>query len=235
MQNSETRREMLTAIREQLTASAAFDAVRDEHGAHQAVANREDRIAPLESPGVSLTRWFCDSLAEVSGQYVLARDETEAAAAVQRIIERQNLRRVAVSDSTLVLRVMGGVEHTAELLEAASPAELFNCDAGITSAQWGIAETGTLVLESARERHRLASLVPPLHIAIIDAGRIRPTMAEVLDTINQDGPDNLSRTVTFITGPSRTSDIELTLAIGVHGPAELHVIVIDGKAALTGV
>jgi len=74
--------------------------------------------------------------------------------------------------------------------------------------------------------------VPPIHIAIIEASRIRQTMAEVLRAINEDGRDSLSRTVTFITGPSRTSDIELTLAIGVHGPAELHVIVIDEKAAL---
>jgi L-lactate dehydrogenase complex protein LldG len=81
------------------------------------------------------------------------------------------------------------------------------------------------VLESQRERHRLVSLVPPVHLAIVEAGRIRRTMAEVLAAVNQ--PGELSRTVTFITGPSRTSDIELTLAIGVHGPGQLHVIVID--------
>jgi len=227
---------MLTAIREHLAASAPFDAVRNEHGAHPTVANRGDRPAPLvQAQGVSLTQWFCDSLEEVSGQYVLVRDPVEAAAAVQGIIEHKNLRRIAVSDSSLVQQVMRGVEHDAELLKAASAAELFNCDAGITGAQWAIAETGTLVLESAKERHRLASLVPPLHVAIIGADRIRPTMAEVLRDINENGANSLSRTVTFITGPSRTSDIELTLAIGVHGPAELHVVVIDEKATLTGV
>ena len=50
---------------------------------------------------------------------------------------------------------------------------LFECDGGITSAQWAIAETGTLVLESKGERHRLVSLVPPVHIAVVEAGRIR--------------------------------------------------------------
>jgi L-lactate dehydrogenase complex protein LldG len=225
---------MLAAIREGLAASAPFDAVRDEHGAHPAVANRGYRAAPLvQSPALTLTQLFCAALEAVNGHYVVVRDEFEAAAAVQEIIEQKNLRRVAVSDSSLAQQVMRGVEHDAERLEGASPADLFTCDAGITSAQWAIAETGTLVLESKKERHRLASLVPPLHIAIIEAGQIRQTMAEVLKSIKQE--NSLSRTVTFITGPSRTSDIELTLAIGVHGPAELHVVVIDQKAALTGV
>jgi L-lactate dehydrogenase complex protein LldG len=155
------------------------------------------------------------------------RDELEAAGALQKIIEQKNVRRLAVSDSPLVQQVMGSVRHEAELLQMATPAELFECDAGITGAQWAIADTGTLVLESAKERHRLASLVPPVHIAIIEASRIRQTMAEVLQSISEKGADGLSRTVTFITGPSRTSDIELTLAIGVHGPAELYVIVIE--------
>ena len=97
---------------------------------------------------------------------------------------------------------------------------------GITTAQAAIAETGTLVLDSSRERNRLVSLVPPVHIAIVDASSIFQTLAEALAFIHQDG--NISPAVTFITGPSRTADIELTLAIGVHGPQELYVIVNDG-------
>jgi L-lactate dehydrogenase complex protein LldG len=54
-------------------------------------------------------------------------------------------------------------------------------------------------------------------------------LAEALEEINKKGRDELSRAVTFITGPSRTSDIELTLAIGVHGPAEVYVIIIEGE------
>ena len=230
VQNNETRRAMLAAVRKQLAASVPFDAVRNEHAAHPAVAHREDRaVMMVQSPGLSLTEFFCASLEAVSGHYLLVRDEAEAAAAVQQVIERTNARRVAVSDSPLVQQIMRSVSHDAKVLEAATPSALFDCDAGVTGAQWAIAETGTLVLVSEKERHRLASLVPPVHIAIIEASCIRQTMAEVLGAINENGGDTLSRTVTFITGPSRTSDIELTLAIGVHGPAELHVVVIDAK------
>jgi L-lactate dehydrogenase complex protein LldG len=235
-QNIRSRQLMLAAIRKQLAASAPFDAVRKEHGVQPAVANREDCVvAIVRSPELSLTEFFCESLEAVSGRYKVVRNEVEAATAVQQVIEQTNARRVAISDSPLVLQIMRSVNHDAKLFEAAIPSALFDCDAGVTGAQWAIAETGTLVLVSEKERHRLASLVPPVHIAIIEASCIRQTMAEVLAAINENGSDTLSRTVTFITGPSRTSDIELTLAIGVHGPAELHVIVIDKKVALTGV
>jgi L-lactate dehydrogenase complex protein LldG len=104
--------------------------------------------------------------------------------------------------------------------------EIFAFDVGISTAQAAIAETGTLVLDSARERNRLVSLVPPVHIAIVDASSIFQTLGEALAFIHQDG--SISPAVTFITGPSRTADIELTLAIGVHGPQQLYVIVNEG-------
>jgi L-lactate dehydrogenase complex protein LldG len=106
--------------------------------------------------------------------------------------------------------------------------DIFDYDVGISTAQAAIAETGTLVLDSARERHRLVSLVPPVHIAIVDASSIFQTLAEALAFIHRNG--DISPAVTFITGPSRTADIELTLAIGVHGPQELFVIVNQGPS-----
>ena len=83
------------------------------------------------------------------------------------------------------------------------------------------------MLDSEAERHRLVSLVPPVHIAIVEAANICLTLGEALTAASQSS--ELSPTITFITGPSRTADIELTLAIGVHGPQELFVIVKDGK------
>jgi L-lactate dehydrogenase complex protein LldG len=80
-------------------------------------------------------------------------------------------------------------------------------------------------LDSSRERHRLVSLVPPVHIAILDASQIVATLGEALSTLRQEEP--VSPICTLVTGPSRTADIELTLAIGVHGPQELYVIVND--------
>ena len=225
--NHDARAEMFAAIRTQLAMSAQFDAVHEElreHHQHAIAAH-----VPVE-PAIPVSAHFQCSLEAVGAQPVVVRTEAEAAAAIAGIVAAKGAQRIAVSDSTIVKRLTGGLGSDITLQPHATNAEMFDCDLGVTTAQWGIAETGTLVLESDRERHRLASLVPPLHIAVIQGDRIRRTMAEVLELL-QKGELGLSPAVTFITGASRTSDIELTLAIGVHGPAELHVIVIQGADA----
>ena len=222
---------MLAAIRTHLRASAPHDAARAAHQARlaeqhapesgQAAAPTPDLIAPVER--------FRRALEAVAGRCVVVRDEAAAAEALRQIVEQRGARRVALSDAPLVGRVARLAPLPAEVLEDATTADLFDCDLGVTGAQWGVAETGTLVLESDAERHRLASLVPSAHVALVEAGRVRQTLGEVLRAINERGEGGLSRAITFITGPSRTSDIELTLAIGVHGPAELYVVVIGGE------
>ena len=227
---------MLTSIREHLAASAPHDAARAAHesrlagAAHGTDASARAGAAPptpLEFEGTVVER-FCQALEAVAGRCLVVRDEAEAAEALRQIAEQRGARRVAVSDAPLVRRVVEGAGLAAEVLEDAAVSDLFDCDLGVTGAQWGAAETGTLVLESDAERHRLASLVPTAHVAIVEAARVRETLGEVLREIEGRGEGGLSRAVTFITGPSRTSDIELTLAIGVHGPAELYVVVITG-------
>jgi len=218
---------MLASIRAHLAASAPFDAVHDEHQALHPSQPREVLATVFANDQASLVERFQEALEMVAGHCVRVRDEREATEAVREIINQLKARRVAISNAPLMQRIVTQVGTDTEWLENASASELFDCDAGVTSAQWAIAETGTLVLESDDERHRLASLVPPVHIAIIEAARIRQTLGEVLQALNEKGRDGLSRIITFITGPSRTSDIELTLAIGVHGPRELHVIILE--------
>jgi L-lactate dehydrogenase complex protein LldG len=223
---------MFAAIRRHLAASTPHDAVRAAHHAAAAhgvdVSARDGQSATVTFEGTVVER-FRQALEAVAGRCFVVKDEAEAAGALRQIAEQRSSRRVAVSDSPLVSRVMGLAALPAEVLENAAAEDLFDCDLGVTSAQWGVAETGTLVLESDAERHRLASLVPSAHVAIIEAGQVRQTLGEVLRAINERGEEGLSRAITFITGPSRTSDIELTLAIGVHGPAELYVVIVEGE------
>jgi L-lactate dehydrogenase complex protein LldG len=221
---------MLATIRQHLEQSAPFDAVRLEHHGHRRAEPHSGAATLDAEPDSTPTDRFKEMLEAVGGHCVVVRDETEAAEIVRQVVEGTKARRIAVSDSGLAQRVIRRVDSDAELLENADAPALFDCDIGITGAQWAIAETGTLVLESDEERHRLASLVPTVHIAVIEAGRVRWTLGEVLRALNEKGQRGLSPAVTFITGPSRTSDIELTLAIGVHGPAELFVIILEGEA-----
>jgi L-lactate dehydrogenase complex protein LldG len=165
-----------------------------------------DRAARVEA--------FVARLESVDGQIHRCADEAEAA---NKLAELAGGASHAVSDSPLARRVAPG----ADLGPDASRAELLACSLGVTGAQAAIAETGTLVLTSGAERHRLISLLPPIHVAVLEASQIVETLGDAL---------KLARghpAVTFITGPSRTADIELTLVVGVHGPKELHVLLID--------
>jgi L-lactate dehydrogenase complex protein LldG len=104
-------------------------------------------------------------------------------------------------------------------------AELERAVVGITGAFAGLADTGTLALVSEPVRPRMNSLLPPTHVALLPTSRLYPTMAAFFAA----HPDVTQRgsNLVFITGPSRTADIELTLTRGVHGPKFLHVILLD--------
>ncbi len=101
-------------------------------------------------------------------------------------------------------------------------------DVGVTAVDWALADTGTLVLRSGPGRSRSASLLPPVHVALVPVSCILPNLAALLELLPVDPAQALSResSVTLITGTSKTADIELTLVRGVHGPGRVHVILV---------
>jgi L-lactate dehydrogenase complex protein LldG len=103
--------------------------------------------------------------------------------------------------------------------------KLFRIDAGITSTVGAIAETGAIILWPTEKEPRLMSLVPPIHIAVVKADKIFNTFCEVIQAENW--PQKMPTNVLLISGPSKTADIELILAFGVHGPKELIVLVVE--------
>lgn len=105
-------------------------------------------------------------------------------------------------------------------------AHLFNeVDASITSTRGGIAETGSLILWPNNDEPRLMSLVPPVHIAVLKASELYTTFHEAMQA--QNWAAGMPTNALLISGPSKTADIEQTLAYGVHGPKELIVLIIE--------
>ncbi len=102
--------------------------------------------------------------------------------------------------------------------------QLAAASAGLTGALGGLADTGTLVVASGPARPRLASLLPPMHIALLPIARLYPDLPSFLDA--HPGVTRAGSNVVLITGPSRSSDIEFTPTLGVHGPKALHVVLI---------
>lgn len=189
--------------------------------------------------GTDLVQRFAEEVTAVGGQAFVVAD-IEAArtklgdlvveAKAQSVVcwQHELLSRVAVHD---VLAKNQTQWLDAERLQNLPPAEqrqqLLACDVGITSCEAAIAETGTLMMWSRPGRERLASLIAPVHIAIVERRQIVPDLIDAFNQLRENGSEAMPSNVTFITGPSKTGDIELQLTTGVHGPGIWQVIIID--------
>ncbi len=220
MRSGDARREILQAIRTNLGSSPPVQSSPSPEGrGGQGMRTPEGR----GGQGVRIQH-FTEQLTAVGALCTTVRSEADAVDALTRILTDAGVRRVVGSDAPVVQRILQAVGNgiAIDRLDGLSRDDLFACDAGVTTAQWGIAETGTLVLESARERSRLLSLVPPIHVALLSTRCICESLGDALARVSTS-----SHAITFITGPSRTSDIELTLVVGVHGPQTVHVLLME--------
>jgi L-lactate dehydrogenase complex protein LldG len=136
--------------------------------------------------------------------------------------------RKAVASNAAILRecritalagVEGGVTNGAHLRELSA-----TVSCGITGADYALADTGTLVMLASPQEARLISLLPPVHIAIVEHQRLLTGLDELLSILPY--PAEQTSSMVLITGPSRTADIEQILVRGVHGPGEIHVVVV---------
>lgn len=129
--------------------------------------------------------------------------------------------RAALADSSTIL-----VDATRDI-EEWQHEQFHDTEAGLTSTRGAIAETGSLWLWPTPDEPRLLSLVPPIHIAVLDAETVEDTFFDVIDSHGWAG--DMPTNALLISGPSKTADIEQTLAYGVHGPRELVVLVRHGE------
>ncbi len=160
---------------------------------------------------------FCERVADYRATVVRCTQE-QVPGRVAAALE--GATRVVVPDG-LPWRVDGAVTDT-----GLSAADLDGVDAVVTAATVGIAETGTLVLtHGAGEGRRALSLVPDRHVCVLRADQVVPGVPEAVARLDP------TRPTTWISGPSATSDIELDRVEGVHGPRDLHVIVVGEPPA----
>jgi L-lactate dehydrogenase complex protein LldG len=94
--------------------------------------------------------------------------------------------------------------------------------AGVSNALYGLADTGSVVLAASAEEPRARSLLPEVHVSLLDENRILPGLGELFEVLDGRLPSALA----IVTGPSRSADIEQQLVVGVHGPGRVHVAVL---------
>ncbi|MBA2240022.1 MAG: LUD domain-containing protein [Solirubrobacterales bacterium] len=146
------------------------------------------------------------------------------AATVAELCERHDARRLAIPAELDPRWVPSSIEVVVD--ERLPNAELDALDGALTGCALAIAETGTIALDAGpRSGRRALTLVPDLHICVIEAAQIGASVPEGIAGLAEAASDG--RPITFVSGPSATSDIELSRVEGVHGPRRLEVVVVE--------
>lgn len=154
--------------------------------------------------------------------------------AVDECFAKHSIKRVLMNLQGLgaEFEVAGHVKgRGAEVVEWGSVEcfnESFSCDASITDARAGLADTGALLVWSDPGFGRSSTLVVPVHVTILPASRILGDMIDGFEVVLGLGEGKMPSNVVVINGPSKTGDIEMKLVTGVHGPKYMYVIVVDG-------
>ena len=172
---------------------------------------------------------FSQLIQAVHGQVYRVKKENWIAQ-LNEILAQKNVTQLLISPLTEIAQQV--IEHQPDGIQLVQyrqtiehcKADFFSrISAGLTSTKGAIAETGSLILWPTIEEPRLMSLVPPIHIAVLDVENIYDTFTQAMQA--QNWVDNMPTNALLISGPSKTADIEQVLAYGIHGPKQLVIII----------
>jgi L-lactate utilization protein LutC len=179
------------------------------------VDNKESTKESVRDKNALISQ-FIEELTKVNGK-VIPTNSYELTDKVVDFLKTRKISQIHLEPGALNESVL---QKAAITISHAPDADL---RVGVTKAVCGLADTGSILIADAEGDPLQASLLPGIHIAILCASNILPSMADAmkLPIVSQ------SRASVVITGPSRTGDIEMSLTIGMHGPGEVHVFLVD--------
>ena len=179
----------------------------------------------------SLIAILVKELTNVNAEVSRAESEDQVIEYLRGVISKKDIKSFASWDTEFLntLNITNHLEREGLThIKSSDKNEVAGAGIGITGADYAIADTGTLVLLSDGNKPRGTSLLPPVHAAIVNESNIVGNISHLFSILKRklDSGETVTTCMTFITGPSRTADIELNLTLGVHGPKELHVIIV---------
>ena len=187
------------------------------------------RHFPTASSGAHLFPEFAMRAKAVSAEVFRVPTAADAREVLIRLVEAAQAKKAVVVESPLqeaagITEALcsRGVTVYTEPADIAAHAE--TADIGISGVEFGVAETGSVFQDGGAIATRLVTILPPLHVVFLPSANIVPGITEAYDIISQSFDRGY---VGFITGPSRTADIERVLTIGVHGPSRFAIISVD--------
>jgi L-lactate dehydrogenase complex protein LldG len=184
------------------------------------------RVPSMEA-AISYAMTVCEN--KEACQLLVSGCESRLSSAAEKLCDTKQYKVIAapmISEEDYQLMASMCAQQGVRLVREGLRDHLAGIDMGVTIADFGIAETGTLVIDSSSEDVRLATMISEVHVAVLPSGRIRKTSYDLEEELRNrlaTAPNYWA----FITGASRTADIERVLALGVHGPLELHILVLE--------
>jgi L-lactate dehydrogenase complex protein LldG len=192
-------------------------------------AVRSNRAAAIDSQTTDTTEiykpilpdpvtCFINELEAINGKCFLCENETEIFKKLKLFTQTQNIKSIFCRDSTISKQL---AEFNIPFSD--NPADFDQMRAGITSCEYLVARTGSVIVSSASESGRQMNVFPPIHIVIAKTNQITDYLTDALAKMQIKYGNEFPSTISTITGPSRTADIEKTLVLGAHGPKEFIV------------
>ena len=169
---------------------------------------------------------FAQQFTALQGKFVFCSGEADASLQLKGLMEARNWQKVVCREvrfQSLIQKFQPQMSFHDRLSTA---------DVSITGCEALVSRTGTVVLSSAGESGRTTSVYAPVHICVAYAGQLVYDLKEAFVQLKEQYGGELPSMISFATGPSRTADIEKTLVVGVHGPGEVFVFLIDAPVPI---
>lgn len=164
---------------------------------------------------------FAEQFSRLQGKFVFCLNEQELAAQLTHVVTHNQWDKIYCRETALKQQL------SANGFQQFQHGDVASCDAAITTCEWLVARTGTIVMSTGQESGRTISVYAPIHICIAYTSQLVYDIRDGLQAAREKYGNNLPSLITFASGPSRTADIEKTLVVGVHGPKEVYVFLVD--------
>lgn len=164
---------------------------------------------------------FAEQFTKLQGKFIYCINRQELAFQLGSLVRKQDWQKVYCVEQVLIDSL------SAQLDERLVKNDLANCDVAITSCEYLVARTGSIVLSASTASGRSTSVYAPIHICIAYTSQVVYDLKDALQSLKDKYGNNLPSLITFASGPSRTADIEKTLVVGVHGPKEVYLFLVE--------
>jgi L-lactate utilization protein LutC len=191
----------------------------------------------FQGAAVDQVQHFRDQFTSVGGFFHLVADGASCLQKILEVLRAKSAKRILLAGGKLLSQLnLGGhlkdfgfeVISVDRLTPETCSEAFFTADIGLSGVEYLVAETGTLVLQTNPDEPRSISLLPPIHVAIAERKKIVDDLFDLFESSDGKVVQAMPSCITFVTGPSKTGDIELRLVTGVHGPGEIHLILMNG-------